>query len=89
MIEQQGRRMLKAHVIVTLKQEVSDPQGFAVSQALNSMQYNVAGVRVGKFFEVTLEGVTREQAEEQLKEMSTKLLSNPVIEDYRIEFVEA
>ena len=80
---------MKAHVIVTLKQEVSDPQGFAVSEALNSMQYKVKGVRVGKFFEVKLDGLTREQAEAQLHEMTEKLLSNPVIEDYRFEIVEA
>ncbi len=79
---------MKAHVIVTLKQEVSDPQGFAVSEALNSMKYNVKSVRVGKFFEVKLDGLSREQAEAQLHEMTEKLLSNPVVEDYRFEIVE-
>jgi len=81
---------MKAHVIVTLKKEVSDPQGLAVSQALGSMEYQgVRGVRVGKFFEINLDGLTREQAEAQLHEMTEKLLSNPVIEDYRFEILEA
>lgn len=79
---------MKAHVIVTLKKEVSDPQGFAVSESLNSMDYGVRSVRVGKFFEVTLEDMPRERAEAQLHEMTEKLLSNPVIEDYRFEIVE-
>lgn len=86
--DKQGQKTMKAHVIVTLKQEVSDPQGFAVSEALNSMKYNVKSVRVGKFFEVKLDGLSREQAEAQLHEMTEKLLSNPVVEDYRFEIVE-
>ncbi len=81
---------MKANVIVTLKKEVSDPQGFAVQQALGSMEYKgVQNVRVGKFFEVKLDGMTREQAEAQLHEMAEKILSNPVVEDYRFEIVEA
>ncbi|OPZ18783.1 MAG: phosphoribosylformylglycinamidine synthase subunit PurS [candidate division BRC1 bacterium ADurb.BinA364] len=80
--------MLKANVIVTLKKEVSDPRGLAVSQAIQSLGGGAHKVRVGKFFEIELDGMTREEARAQLEEMSHKLLSNPTIEDYRIEFVE-
>jgi len=81
--------MIKARVVVTLKGEVSDPQGLAVTEALHSLAYQgVQGVRVGKYFELTLDGLSREQAEEQLAEMSLKVLSNPVIEEFRFEIVE-
>ncbi|MCX7011596.1 MAG: phosphoribosylformylglycinamidine synthase subunit PurS [Candidatus Sumerlaeota bacterium] len=82
--------MLKATVIVTLKQEVSDPQGFAVFEALRSLgMRGLQGVRVGKQFEIQLDGLSRAEAEKELHEVSAKLLSNPVIEDYRFEITEA
>ena len=74
--------MLKAKVIVTLQGGVSDPQGLAVSQALETLQYpGIKGVRVGKYFEISLDGLSAEQARGQLDEMSQKVLSNPVIEE--------
>ena len=58
---------MKAKVIVTLKKEVSDPQGLAVTQSLESLQFKgIKGVRVGKFFEVELDGLTKEDAEKQI-----------------------
>ena len=82
--------MLRAKVVVTLKGGVSDPQGFAVREALASMRYGaVKDVRVGKYFEIALDGVSREEAKKQLDDMSHKLLSNPVIEDYRFEIEES
>ena len=77
---------MKAKVYVTLKKGVLDPQGKAVMGALKSMSFDeVSDVRIGKFMELELEGVSRETAEERIKEMCEKLLSNTVIENYRIE----
>jgi len=79
---------LKARVYVTLKPSVFDPQGRTVADALGSIGYaGVADVRQGKFFEVTLEGVSAEDAPKQLEEMARRVLSNPVIESYRVELV--
>jgi len=81
--------MLKTNVVVTLKGGVSDPQGLAVSQALESLEFSgVKNIRVGKYFEIALEDMDREQAQKQMDEMSEKVLSNPVIEDYRFEITE-
>ncbi|MBI4411190.1 MAG: phosphoribosylformylglycinamidine synthase subunit PurS [Deltaproteobacteria bacterium] len=80
---------MKAKVYVTLKKGVLDPQGKAVAHALHSMSYKSVGdVRQGKFFEVSLHGVTRAEAEKQVKEMGEKLLANTVIEDYRFEIMD-
>ena len=47
---------MKAHVYVTLKKTVLDPQGQAIHNALRKMRYaGVADVRQGKHFELTLE----------------------------------
>jgi phosphoribosylformylglycinamidine synthase len=79
---------LKARVYVTLKPSVFDPQGRTVADALGSIGYaGVADVRQGKFFELTLEGVSAEDAPKQLEEMARRVLSNPVIESYRVELV--
>ena len=80
---------MKAQVIVRLKEGVLDPQGEAVSHALNSIGYNtVGGVRQGKFIELQLEDTDPVQAEIKVKEMCEKLLANTVIENYAVEILK-
>ena len=80
---------MKALIYVTLKPSVLDPQGKAVLGGLHTLGYReAADVRVGKFIEVTLEGIGRREAEERVKSMCEKLLANTVIEQYRFEIVE-
>lgn len=79
---------MKAIVYVTIKQNVLDPQGKAVQDALNSMGFEeVSSVRVGKYLELELGTDNRAEAEARVKEMCEKLLANTVVEDYRYEFV--
>lgn len=81
---------MKATIFVTLKADVLDPQGKAIQRAARSLGYAaVQQVRQGKLFEVTLDATDRAAAERLLREIGEKLLSNPVIEDYRIERIEA
>ena len=78
---------MKARVHVTLKRGVLDPVGKAVCTSLHQLGYReVTDVRVGKFMEVTLGGLPRQEAERRLQAMCEKLLANPVIEDFRFEF---
>jgi phosphoribosylformylglycinamidine synthase PurS subunit len=80
--------VLKANVYVTLKAGVLDPQGEAVKKSLHVLGYAaVEEVRIGKFIEVWLNEADSETVAAQLKEMSDKLLANPVIEDFRVELV--
>jgi len=77
---------MKARVYVTLKKSVFDPQGKTIHDALKSMGYaSVADVRQGKFFEVSLDGVSAEQAKATAEEVARKVLANPVIESFRVE----
>lgn len=74
---------MKARVFVTLKKSVLDPQGAAVKQALEHMNFaDVKDVRIGKMIELTL---ANGHGEKEIKEMCEKLLANTVIEDYRYE----
>jgi len=79
-----------ARVEVTLKKAILDPQGTAVESSLQALGYNnVNRVRVGKYLEVSLEAPNREAAAAQVEEMSQRLLSNPVIEDFSYDLQEA
>ena len=78
--------MVNARVFVTLKRSVFDPQGKTIHDALRSLGYSqVADVRQGKYFELTLEDVTPEEARAAVEEMAQKVLANPVIESVRVE----
>lgn len=78
--------MIKAVVVVTIKEKVLDPQGAAVQGALHSMGFHeVSSVRIGKYMEIMLDTADRAEAEARVKTMCEKLLANTVIEDYRYE----
>lgn len=82
--------MRKARVLVWLKQDVLDPQGRTVTEALNSLGYgSVKEVRQGKAFNVTLDGspCTDSELSVLVSDMAKKLLSNPVIEDFTVELL--
>jgi phosphoribosylformylglycinamidine synthase len=77
---------MKAKIIITPKKAVLDPQGKTVQSALAHMGYTEVGaVHVGKYLEVELTGADRETARKQIDDACHKILSNPVIEDYRFE----
>ena len=70
---------------MTLKKDVLDPQGTTIKKALKGMSFNnVNNVRQGKYFEIDIDEKNQKKAEEKVEEMCKKLLSNLVIEDYKI-----
>jgi phosphoribosylformylglycinamidine synthase subunit PurS len=74
---------VKARVYVTFKPSVLDPQGQTIRAALNGLgHHGIDDVRQGKYFEITM------QAGEDLDAIARDVLSNPVIEDYRIEMLD-
>ncbi len=77
---------MKAKIIVTPKKAVLDPQGKTVQNALEHMGYRgVQAVHVGKYLEIELAGGDTEAARSQIDEACRRFLTNPVIEDYRLE----
>ena len=76
---------MKIKVMVTLKNGVLDPQGKAIQQTLNGMNFkNVEEVRQGKFFEIEVNENNETKAKSLVDDMCKKLLANLVIEDYKI-----
>lgn len=78
---------MKAKVYVTLKPGVLDPQGKAIQHSVELIGFgSVRDVRQGKYFEIALDDSLDEgRAREEAERMAKDVLSNPVIEDFRVE----
>jgi len=76
---------MKISVIITLKQDVLDPQGKVINQTLTGMGFdNIDEVRQGKYFQININEQDEKKAKTQVEEMCKKLLANLVIENYKI-----
>jgi phosphoribosylformylglycinamidine synthase len=82
---------MKAHVYVTLKQTVLDPQGQAIHGALRKMQYEgVEDVRQGKYFVIRLaDSLDAAAANAEVERIAREVLTNPVIEQFRFHLEDA
>lgn len=81
--------MIKATVIVTLKEEVTDTHGQGIHNSLTLSGFSqVERVRYGKLFTIRLDETDRRIAYMRVREMCEKLLSNTLIEDYEIRIDE-
>ena len=79
---------MKVKVFVTPKASVLDPQGAAVRDAMQHLgMVALRSVRIGKYMELEVDG-ERSAVDAKLHELCRDLLSNPVMEDYRMEIAE-
>lgn len=78
---------MKAKVYVNLKSGVLDPQGKAIQHSVELLGFSgISDIRQGKYFEIMLgESVNAADARETIERMAREVLSNPIIEDYRVE----
>jgi len=75
---------MKAHVYVTLKSSVLDPQGQTIHNALRKIGFaEVTAMRQGKYFALSLaDGLSVDAAKAQVEHIAREVLTNPVIEEY-------
>ena len=78
---------MKAKVYVTLKPGILDPQGKAIQHSVELLGFDrIADVRQGKYFEIALDSsLPEDEARHTATRMAAEVLSNPIIEDYRVE----
>ena len=78
---------MKAKVYVTLKPGVLDPQGKAIQHSVELLGYRgIADIRQGKYFEIALDSaLDPDGARREAEALAKDVLSNPVIEDFRVE----
>ena len=81
---------MKATVIVTLKPTVLDPQGITIQRSVQSMGLSeVVQVRQGKTFDIVLgDAVPADKGREVVQKLAKEVLTNPVIEEFRIVWEE-
>jgi len=78
--------MYTAHVRVTLRPSILDPQGKAIRQAVRDLGMpQIEDVRTGSFFEIRVDAPSAEAGEAIVRQACEKLLANPVTEDFTIE----
>jgi phosphoribosylformylglycinamidine synthase len=77
-------------VNVTPKAGILDPQGRAVEASLPHLGVSgVSDVRVGRRVELSVEAATEVAARTMVERLAGELLSNPLIEQYTVEVLEA
>jgi phosphoribosylformylglycinamidine synthase len=75
--------LFKAIVKVTLKKKILDPQGKAIESSLHNLGFSkLSGVRTGKNIEMLIDEADLDRAKNLVQPACTKLLANPVTEDY-------
>jgi phosphoribosylformylglycinamidine synthase subunit PurS len=75
---------MKVTVTVRPREGILDPQGEALRRSLAGLGYDVTDVRAGKVFDLELEAADEADARRIADEISERVLSNPLIEDYRV-----
>ena len=81
--------LFKARVFVHLRPSVLDPAGEATRSATKRLGIDgVTQLRIGKSIELEIEAANKEDARSKIELMSDRLLSNPVIEDWTLEFTD-
>ena len=77
--------MFTAHIRVTLRPSILDPQGKAIRSAVQDLGMpSIESVRTGKFFELRVDAPSADAAEATVRQACEKLLANPVTEDFTI-----
>jgi phosphoribosylformylglycinamidine synthase subunit PurS len=83
-------KSFRVAVHIVPRKGLLDPQGKAVTDALHTLGFAaVSDVHVGRHLVIELEAADAGAAEKAVREMCTRLLANPVTEDYEIAAVTA
>lgn len=79
-----------AHITITLRRAILDVQGKTVEHALHSLAFqHISDVHIGKYVELTVAAASKDEAMAQVKEACSKLIANPIMEDFHIDLTEA
>lgn len=78
----------QTRITVSLKDGVLDPQGKTIGNALMELGFeNILKVNTGKVFTLEIEAETESEAAQAASDAATKLLANPVIEQFKVEVI--
>ena len=76
---------MKVTVTVRPREGILDPQGEALRRSLTGLGYAISDVRAGKVFDLEVEATDEADARRIAGEISERVLSNPLIEQFRVD----
>lgn len=77
--------MYEAKIKIRLKKGVSDPEGQNTLKALKLLGFeNVKNAQTHKTIQILIDEKNKEKVEKDVEQMCQRLLTNPVIHDYKI-----
>lgn len=81
--------MFKATVLIKRRPSILDPQGVAVEKGAKHLGIaNIKSTRIGKLIEFDVDLSDRNEAEKEVNLYCSKLLSNPIMEDFEFKLEE-
>ena len=81
--------MVTAIVTVHLKPGISDPEGQNTTKALHLLGFpEVKKAHTTRVWNIELDLKSKDKAKEQVEKMCRRLLTNPVIHDYKVTIQE-
>lgn len=81
--------MFKARVLIKRRPSILDPQGKAAEKgAVLLGMNNIRDTRIDKYIEFSVDSSDQKAAEKEVNEYCSKLLANPIMEDYEFTLEE-
>ena len=81
--------MYRAKVLIKRRPSILDPQGKAVEIGAKHLGLtNIKNTRIGKYIEFDVDAKDKTQAEKEVSNDCSKLLANPIMEDYEFTLSE-
>ncbi|MBK9247278.1 MAG: phosphoribosylformylglycinamidine synthase subunit PurS [Ignavibacteria bacterium] len=82
-------KKFNAIITITLRKGILDVQGKTVEHALQATDFPmISQLRIGKYVELTVQAKDSDAAEAIVEKACSKLIANPIMEDYSIEILE-
>lgn len=81
--------MYKAKVLIRRRPSILDPQGKAVEKGAAHLGLNnISNTRIDKYIEFNVNTNDKSAAEKEVNEYCSKLLANPIMEDFEFSLEE-
>jgi phosphoribosylformylglycinamidine synthase len=81
--------LYRAKVLIKRRPSILDPQGKAVEIGAQHLGLtNIKNTRIGKYIEFDVDADDKTEAEKEVNDYCSKLLANPIMEDYEFTLAE-
>jgi phosphoribosylformylglycinamidine synthase PurS subunit len=81
--------LFEAKITISLKPTVNNPEGLTIKSRLETLGFTkLDSVRVGKNIIIRIDLEEKNEAISQVEDMCSKLLANPIIEQYKFDITQ-